>query len=52
MALAVVAAALLVSGAIASLSDLPGPAGLPWPAAALFFGAAAALIALLPKKRR
>lgn len=49
---AVVAAALLISGAIASLSNLPGPGGLPWPSAALFSGALVALLALFIKRRR
>lgn len=50
--LSVMSAALIIGGAVASLSGLPGPAGLPWPAAVLFAGALVALVALFAGGRR
>lgn len=52
LALAIVAAALIVGGAISSLSSLPGPGGLPWPSAVLLGAASVALIALAARSRR
>ncbi len=51
-ALSVVAAALIIGGAVSSLSRLPGPGGLPWPSAALFSAALVAVIALFARGKR
>lgn len=52
LALAIVTAALILSAGIASLSSLPGPAGLPWLSAAFLAAAVFALTALFFPNRR
>ncbi len=49
---AIVAAALVVGGSIASLSGLPGPGGLPWPSAGLFSAGLVVLIAVFARGRK